>query len=725
MTSETRRHLLLSEIGEEQAALRRVATLVAAGAESGAVFASVVDEAVALFGADLASISRIDSNGDVVQVARRGLDDPTVRMAPFKLEPIFAAAVPVWRSGRACRFETADLLALDLPDEIREKQAVSSVSAAILVDGRMWGLMGVGSRRGPLPPGTEQRLVRFTELIAIAVTGTLARAELRGYADEQAALRRVATLVARGAPPDEVIAAVTEETGRLLGTKHALTARYNSDYSRTLVSTWSSTDAPLEEGSRRPLGGRNLHTLVFETGQAARIDDYSTATGYPAEDALAVGVNASVAVPISIQGRLWGAMGVASTEGPLPPDAEERLAAFTELAATAIANSDARTELREFADEQAALRRVATLVARGAPPDEAFAAITEEAGRVLAVDAAVLEQYVPDGIDVFVGIWTRLDPPLIPVGSRAAVGGNNVSSLVFRTGQPGRIDDYEQATGPLGELSRQMGLRSSAGVPVTVDGRLWGVLSAVSRSGPLPPGTETRLARFTGLAATAVANAESRAALTVSRARIVASADATRRRIEGRLNEAAEERLAALATELRAAQAAAATDRGLGHRLERMIEETNDMVEQLREIARGLHPAALADGGLRPALSALAARSAIPVRIDVRIAGRLPEPTELTAYYAVSEALTNIAKHAYASVARVDVVAETGLLRVQVRDDGRGGADFSRGSGLTGLRDRVEAVGGQISLVSKPGSGTCVEIVLPLDEPRSPVGLKR
>ena len=702
---------LLKEIVEEQAALRRVATLVASGAESAALFASVAKEAVALFGADIAVIARLDPGGAVVLVGSRGIAQPPRGMNPYKLGPSFAGTVPVWQAGRAVRLEAAVLSSLEVPEHAR--QSISSVSAAILVEGQIWGLMGLGSRRGPLPPGTEQRVVRFTELMGIAVAGTLARAELRGFADEQAALRRVATLVARGAPSEEVLAAVTEETGRLLGANHALTAQYNPDHSRTLVSTWSSTGTPLRQGSWRPLGGRNVHTLVFETGRAARIDDYAAASGPPAEDAWAAGLRAAVAVPISIQGRLWGAMGVASTEGPLPPGTEERLAAFTELAATAIANTEARTELREFADEQAALRQVATLVARGAPPQEAFAAVTEEAGQVLVVDAAVLEQYTPDGTAVFVGVWARSDAPLAAVGSRATLGGENVSSLVFRTGQPGRIDDYDLATGPLAELARQMGFRSTVGVPVTVDGRLWGVLSAVSRSGPLPDGTETRLARFTELAATAVANAEARAALTVSRARIVAAAVATRRRIEGQLNEAVQDRLVLLAGQLRAAQAAAPAASELGQRLERMITEMNDVLEQLREIARGLHPAVLADGGLRPALAALAARSAVPVRLDVQVAGRLPEPAELTAYYAVSEALTNIAKHADASGARVDVTTEPGLLRVRVRDDGRGGADVSRGSGLTGLRDRVEAVGGQISLRSEPEAGTTVELTLP------------
>jgi signal transduction histidine kinase len=237
----------------------------------------------------------------------------------------------------------------------------------------------------------------------------------------------------------------------------------------------------------------------------------------------------------------------------------------------------------------------------------------------------------------------------------------------------------------------------------------------MSTRAPFPADTEVRLSRFTELAATAIANAEARAALTASRARIVAAADAARRRIERDLHDAAEQQLVFLALQLRAIRAATPPEASeLIRRLEIVTSEANDVLEQLREIARGLHPSVLADGGLRPALMALAHRSAIPVQLNVRVEGRLPEPAELTAYYAVSEALANTAKHAHASAAEVDVAADQDMLRVRVRDDGDGGADSSRGSGLTGLRDRVEAIGGRIALRSPPGAGTAMEIALPL-----------
>jgi signal transduction histidine kinase len=238
---------------------------------------------------------------------------------------------------------------------------------------------------------------------------------------------------------------------------------------------------------------------------------------------------------------------------------------------------------------------------------------------------------------------------------------------------------------------------------------------------PLPAGTEARLAGFTELAATAIANAEAQAALTASRARIVATADATRRRIERDLHDGAQQRLVSLGLELRAAQAAAPPETGeLVRQLDGVAAGLDGVLDELREIARGLHPAILAQGGLRPALKALARRSAVPVRLDVRTEDRLPEQIEIAAYYVVAEALTNTAKHAHATAADVQVAAGDGVLHVRVRDDGRGGADFTGGSGLVGLKDRAEALGGRIWLHSPPGAGTALEITLPLHDPGGP-----
>jgi signal transduction histidine kinase len=287
---------------------------------------------------------------------------------------------------------------------------------------------------------------------------------------------------------------------------------------------------------------------------------------------------------------------------------------------------------------------------------------------------------------------------------------------VFETGRPARIDDYPEATGESAVAARAWGLRGCVGVPVNVEGRLWGVMYVASTTAaPLPAGTETRLAEFTELVATAIANAEARAELIASRARIVATADETRRRIERDLHDGAQQRLVSLALQLRAARAAVPPELGqLGADLERVTAGLTNALDELREYARGIHPAVLTVRGLGSALKTLARRCPIPVDLDIQADGRLPEPIEVAAYYVVSEALTNAVKHANAAKAAVKVEAVAGALRISVRDDGCGGADFTGGTGLVGLKDRVEALGGRISLHSPYGAGTTLGTELPL-----------
>jgi signal transduction histidine kinase len=384
--------------------------------------------------------------------------------------------------------------------------------------------------------------------------------------------------------------------------------------------------------------------------------------------------------------------------------------------AFSVAASPERTREREFAEEQAALRRVAVLVARAAPPEEVLAAVTDEAGLLLGVDFAVLSRYDADGLATVVGHWVSSDPERpLAIGLRVKPEGRNIHALVFETGRSARIDDHESASGAFADVARDWEFRASVGVPIWVEGRLWGVMSVGSRSKPLPVGTEDRLAGFTELAATAIANAEAQAALAASRARIVAAADQTRQRIERDLHDGAQQRLVSLVLQLRAAQAVVPPGAGeLAGRLEGAISEATGVLEELREIARGLHPAILTESGLRPALRALARRSAVPVDLDVRVAGRLPEQIEVSGYYVVAEALTNAAKHARASAVSVEVEVAGDALRVAVRDDGTGGANLTHGAGLAGLKDRVEALGGRFRLDSPPGAGTGVHVEFPL-----------
>ena len=378
-------------------------------------------------------------------------------------------------------------------------------------------------------------------------------------------------------------------------------------------------------------------------------------------------------------------------------------------------------DLRRLLDEQSALRRVATLVARSVAPSDVFEAVTREVGLLSGAEYARMERYEADGTVTGLAVWSR-ERDQLAVGTRFSLEGVSIAALVADTGGPVRIDSFEDATGPIAREARALGIRSSVGCPITVDGRVWGVIAASSkREAPFPPDTEARIGEFTELVATAVSNAESRAELTASRARIVNAADESRRRIERDLHDGTQQRLVSLGLDLRLVQSTVPPELPeLAHEIGRAAGELDDVIEDLREISRGIHPAVLTEGGLGPALRTLARRSAVPVDVEVERERRLPAPLEAAAYYVVSEALANTAKHAHASHARVAIEDTDGSLRLSIRDDGVGGAEPGRGSGLTGLRDRVEALGGAIEVSSPSGQGTVVVVVLPLErEPLS------
>jgi signal transduction histidine kinase len=544
----------------------------------------------------------------------------------------------------------------------------------------------------------------------------------RVLAEEHAALRRIATLVARGVPPEEVFAAVAEEAGRLLGAELAGMARYESDNTVTVVATWAAEGEhggahPLVPGPW-PLEGGDLASMISRTGRPVRIDDYH---GVPGRIAAFVrdelGISSSVASPIVVEGRLWGALFIHSKQiqQAFPRDTESRLTGFTELVATAIANAQARAEVGRLAEEQAALRRVATLVAREASPAEVFSAVTEELGRLLGADIAALVRLEPGNTAIVVAAWREGEGDQVPVGTVIPLEEESVAAIVLRTGRPARADNPDHASGPIAALVRRLGVVSTVGTPIVVEGRLWGGMSVSSREPePLPTDTESRIADFAELIATAIANAEARTALTASRARIVAAADETRRRIERDLHDGIQQRLVSLGLELRAAQATVPPQLDeIEGALSRVAEGLTSVFDELREISRGIHPAILSEGGLEPALRALCRRSAVPVELDLHVERRLPERVEVATYYVVSEALTNATKHARASVVKVELDTHDAILQLAIRDDGIGGADLSQGSGLVGLSDRIEALGGTLQVTSPAGSGTTLLIEVP------------
>ena len=371
-----------------------------------------------------------------------------------------------------------------------------------------------------------------------------------------------------------------------------------------------------------------------------------------------------------------------------------------------------------LAELQAALRRVATLVARGVTPAEVYAAVATELARCLGVYYSALWRYEPDGAATLL-VARDDDPGLkkMPVGARFSLEGESVPAMVLRTGRPARMDSYENAEGSTAARLRDLGLRAAVGAPIVVDGRVWGAaIVGSSRPEPLPPDTEARVADFTDLVATAIANAQAHAELTASRARIVAAADDARRRFERNLHDGAQQRLVTLGLQLRAAETSVPAELGsLKEQISDVVDGLVGVSEEVQEISRGIHPAILSKGGLGPALKTLGRRSTVPVELDLAVDRRLPESAEVAAYYVVAEALTNAAKHARASQVTVRAEAEDANLHLSIRDDGIGGADSAKGSGLTGLIDRVEAVGGKMAISSQPGSGTSLLVEIPVE----------
>jgi signal transduction histidine kinase len=548
---------------------------------------------------------------------------------------------------------------------------------------------------------------------------------LRLLTEQQASLRRVATLVARGVSPSEVFLAVAEEMRNCLRVDNAAILRFENDGTVVFVcGRYQAGISMTPVGERWPLDGESVAAMVLATGRPARIDDHEQCTGTIARATRGLGLRCRVGAPIVVAGRIWGVAVVASrARESLPGDTEACLRDYADLVATAIANADARDQLRVLAEQQAALRRVATLVARGARPSEVFTAVAAEVANTLRVDNAVLVRYLDDGSGELVAVHDTANSPIIPVPSLWPLDGDNIASMVLRSGSTARMDTHEHAAGPIAAFVRQLGVRTGVGAPIVVNGLLWGAtVIAFFRPEPPAPDTEARLAEFAELVATAIANAEARGELIAardqliaSRARIVAAADDARRRLERDLHDGAQQRLVMLGLQARMAEAAVPAELDvLRNQLSDLASGLSAASTDLQEISRGIHPAILSDGGLGPALRTLARRCPIPANVDVLIEGRLAESVEIAAYYVVAEALTNAAKYANASEVNVCAEIKKDNLCLSIEDDGIGGADFRKGSGLIGLQDRVEVLGGHITVISPPGIGTTLQVTIPL-----------
>ena len=375
-----------------------------------------------------------------------------------------------------------------------------------------------------------------------------------------------------------------------------------------------------------------------------------------------------------------------------------------------------RDRFSALARQQLALRRVATLVARGARPPEVFAAVAEEMARCLEVDCAGVLRYQADDSAVVVASYVEPAEPHIALGERVALEGDNVAGTVLRTGRAARMNDYSSATGAFAARLRQLGVRCRVGAPIVVDEHVWGTaVVGSSRAESLAADTEARIAEFAELVATAIAAATTHDDLIASRARIVAAADDARRRLERDLHDGAQQRLVSLGIQLRLAEASLPPElQSVKDQLSGIVSGLAAVSSELQQISRGIHPVILSQGGLGPALKMLARRCPVPVTLDVAVARRLPESVEVAAYYVVAEALTNTAKYAHASEVKVCAKVQDARLLLSIADDGIGGADSGNGSGLVGLTDRVEVLGGHLQITSPPGSGTALHATIPL-----------
>jgi PAS domain S-box-containing protein len=531
----------------------------------------------------------------------------------------------------------------------------------------------------------------LTSLVLAAVTAERTRADeaLRTNTER---LRSVVQSMAEGLIVRDAHGIITDcnaAAERILGIERAqLRGRRPEDVLGNIVD---DDDRPVSGG--RLLGDGALATGEAESGLVARL---------ARADGAAVWVSVSSGPLLDAAGEPEGGVSTLS-------DITERRRAEGRVAA-----SDRAT--RALADEQAALRRIATLVAAEGPPSSVFERVTEEVAGLLRTPSASLVRYEDDGRAILVGAWREPGSDINPVGTTFALDGDSVMARVLRTGRPQRIDDYDRASGMIADQLRALGYRSSVAAPVSVGGRLWGALIASTRQpNGLAERAERRLCDFADLVAQALSNADAYDKLAASRARIVEAGDAERRRLERNLHDGAQQQLVSLAVQLRLVEARLESDPARAR--EELVDARDQLghaLDELRELARGIHPAILTDGGLAPALSALATRAPVPVEITDVPGERLPEPVEAAAYYLIAEAVTNVAKHAQASHVSVSVRQDNGRVMVDVVDDGVGGADADSGSGLHGLADRVEALHGRLHIDSPRGGGTRIEAQIPV-----------
>jgi signal transduction histidine kinase len=688
-------------LADEQAALLRVAALVARGAGEVEIFDAVAVEAAGLIDDEPTTLVRYEGDRRFTVLATR--NGP----APVGL----TFAVPVDDAGTLdAVLRTRQPARQDHYDRIANRSyshqgfgVGSSVSVPVIVDGRLWGCLGTLNEGRRLPSDTESRLGKFAELVASALANVQARGELERFGEEQGALRRVAEVAASGASPVAVLQAVVSEATALHAdaTVGLVTCGPRGSTSWFPPGPGPGPDDSSISPARSPAHDGVVCRVLAEE-RTVRVDAADATPAVPRADAWV----SAVGTPVRVEGRTWAVLVVRSRHRRLPPETEDRLVQFAQLAATAVMNDESRTALRRLAQHQAALRRVAELVARGAALEEVFGAVAEEASTMLGGSAAHLYRY--DGTH-FTTVAVCRSPVL--VGARSPAEPDSVGARVTGARRPRRFPVLDEASPR--DVHGDRGPGVLVAVPVVVEGRVWGWLSATAAEEASLEDAEDRLAEFAELAAAAIASAENKAALRASRARVVATADETRQRLQRDVHDGAQQRLVQTVLTLKLGLEAADRGETSTDLVREALRQAEQATVELRDLVRGILPAALTRGGLRSGIDSLVATLSLPVDLDLAglRPGRLPSEVEVTAYFVIAEALTNVVKHAHATRARVMASSSQDRLVVEVSDDGVGGADPRRGSGLTGLSDRVDAMEGMLTVSSGP-AGTTVRVVL-------------
>jgi len=683
-----------------QLAFSRVAELASRDSATDELFGAIALEASRITQGTSVTLVRFGEDGtEATVLASSGGHIEAAVTFPVTDESIVGRAA---RSRRPVRIDDYSVGSTEGAAGRLEVRA--AVAVPVTIENESWGVLAGFSDDAILPPDAERWLSLFAKIGSAGISSWQAHGELRAMSDEQTALLRVAGLVARRKDETELFDAVAEEASGLLGDVATVLAHLDGDRTLRVVASHGQL-VPVGALLEIPEDDNGTAAQILRTMRSARVDNRDAHLSAVKSDR-ASGAGSRVSVPVIVGGRLWGMLSAVDESRTLPPWTERRLEKFAEFVAAAIATNEARSSMEQLAEEQASLLRVAEAVARGMPLQDVFAMIALEASNVLDQVATSLMKYDAQGVATVVSGWRSP----APVGLQVPPDAHGIGD-VFRTVRTIRVESFEGTN--LAHVASTLGVLSGVAVPIAVEGRIWGTLTASSSGPPLAAEVEERLERFAALAAVAIANAQNKEQLVASRARVQAAADEARRRVQRDVHDGAQQQLIQTVLALKMALAAAKRGDTAADLMAEALGYAARATSELRDLVHGILPVSLSRGGLRAGLESLIRNLPIPVELDFD-APRCPSETEVTAYFVIAESLTNVVKHAGANRIEVGVRIEGDRLVVTIVDDGIGGADPDRGSGLIGLNDRLQALGGELSIESPSGEGTSVRAALPV-----------